>query len=601
MNKKIPRINPFQITSPEDMSAEDAVSLFVEVYTDFPKIIDPGHVFLIGPRGSGKSMMFRYLMPDCQRLANNCSLNELPFLGIYVPLKNINFALAELNRIERRHASEILNSHLLTTHFALLAMKMLKELTIENTNSNDAKKTKAFFCDVFSPLLRNVSSDEKLLHEPDELKVSCYFDSMQSTCSKLYSEVLNYIKRLSFQSEILPYEGALCDYLDFFYPLLRELKQLSFLPRGPVYLLVDDAHNLSATQASVLNTWVSTRTSSHVSLKISTQPGYETYHTSSGATIDTPHDFSEVNISTIYTGARKDKYRDRVSDIVNKRLNLAKISATAESFFPGDNKQEQQIKKIADAYKAKHNKGEGRGLRPSDDAVRYARPDYIKQLSGKHKASHSYSYSGFEQLVHLSSGIIRHFIEPAHTMFSETLSKHPKQRLDKIPAGIQSAVARAEAERFLFDDLEKLENDKSTSAPPKEKIRKISNLIHGLGGMFRQCLISDRSERRVFSIAFSDTPSQEVLEILDLGVQLGYFHKSTIGRKDSKSGGRTRLYILSRRLAPVWNLDPTGFSGYLFVTSNLIQEAMSEPMSLLRRLERKGVDTEVQPGQMSLF
>ena len=53
--------NPFQITTPEDLDAQKTVSLFVDVFTDFPKIIDPGHVFLIGPRGVGKSMMFRYL------------------------------------------------------------------------------------------------------------------------------------------------------------------------------------------------------------------------------------------------------------------------------------------------------------------------------------------------------------------------------------------------------------------------------------------------------------------------------------------------------------------------------------------------------------
>lgn len=79
---------PFTVQSPEDMSADDMVHLFVNVFTDFPKVPHPGHAFLHGPRGSGKSMMFRYLEPDCQMLARKCSLQELPFYGIYIPVKN---------------------------------------------------------------------------------------------------------------------------------------------------------------------------------------------------------------------------------------------------------------------------------------------------------------------------------------------------------------------------------------------------------------------------------------------------------------------------------------------------------------------------------
>jgi len=596
--------NPFQITSPEDMLAKDVMSLFVEVYTDFPKIIDPGHVFLIGPRGSGKSMMYRYLMPDCQCLKHGCTLKELPFLSIYVPLKNTNLALAELDRLENRHANDVLNSHLLTTHFALLAFKMLNELTVK-TEKQYLPVTEAFFSESFVPLVRRSSWKSDFQNVKKFNSVSEVFATMEDICRTLYRDVINYITRLSFIQNIVPYEGALCDYLDFLYPILCDLRNLPYMPQGAVYLLIDDAHNLSHTQASVLNSWVATRTSSKVSLKVSTQPGYETYFTTSGSTIDTPHDFSEVNISTIYTGSRKNKYRDRVEAVIKKRLKLVDIDVSASGFFPEDEEQEKEIRRLAEKYKTDHQSGKGRGYRPSDDAVRYARPDYIRSLAGPHKQSHSYSYAGFEQLVHLSSGVIRYFIEPAHKMFSETLAKYPPKKpedaITHIPPGIQSDVVRDEAVRFLFDDLEKLEEDKSKMAPPKELLRKLDNLIQGLGGMFRQCLISDRSERRVFSIAFSDTPSEDVLEVLDLGVRLGYFHRSTIGRKDSQSGGRTRLYILSRRLSPIWTLDPTGFAGYLFITNDLVKEAMREPTTLLRRLAAKGIDSEVKPGQMSLF
>ena len=89
MEKLIESQNPFTVTSPEDMTADDAFHLFVDVFSDFPKILNVGHTILHGPRGSGKSMMFRYLMPDCQKLSNKqATIHNLPFYGIYTRIKN---------------------------------------------------------------------------------------------------------------------------------------------------------------------------------------------------------------------------------------------------------------------------------------------------------------------------------------------------------------------------------------------------------------------------------------------------------------------------------------------------------------------------------
>jgi hypothetical protein len=94
-------------------------------------------------------------------------------------------------------------------------------------------------------------------------------------------------------------------------------------------------------------------------------------------------------------------------------------------------------------------------------------------------------------------------------------------------------------------------------------------------------------------------PDKEIQDILMLGEACGYLHVSTIGNKEGT--GRTRLYILSRRLAPHFNLDPTSFAGYLFVTSDVVHEAMKSPDILLRRVKSKGIDTVFEPGQLKLF
>ena len=62
----MPQINPFQIKTPEKLSPDEVASLFVDVFTDYQKIKAQGHTFILGPRGIGKSMNFRYIEPDCQ-------------------------------------------------------------------------------------------------------------------------------------------------------------------------------------------------------------------------------------------------------------------------------------------------------------------------------------------------------------------------------------------------------------------------------------------------------------------------------------------------------------------------------------------------------
>jgi hypothetical protein len=595
--------NPFQITSPEDLTAVEAERLFVDVFTDFQKIIDPGHVFLIGPRGAGKSMMFRYLMPDCQCIAKSCVLEKLPFLGVYIPLKNTNFALAELKRLEHRHASDILNEHIMVTHFCVKIFETLAKSELYPICDESLSAVKEYYNNVFiSVLLKATHSIDDKYQLGNINTIAEIFSRLSDVSELLYNDAFSYAKKLAFRTDIVPYDGPLCDYISFLLPLLNALSKLPGFPRGSIYLLIDDAHWLTETQARVLNSWVATRTSRSVSLKISTQYNYKTYYTASGATIDTPHDFTEIDVATIYTGNNKSKYRSRIADIVTKRLEMFGIeNVSADDFFPLDVEQEEAILKLGEEYNSRFDQGEGKGHYRTDDALRYARPDYIKSLSGQKKSSSQYSYAGFNQLVHLSSGIVRHFIHPAHLMYAATKSLVGEKLVEFIPPSIQTDIIRDEANNFLFSDLEKMEKEGHDEAPPKEDINKLSNLIHALGGLFRQILLSDRSERRVFSIAFSDQPSQEVKRILELGIRLGYFHLSTIGRKDSKSGGRTRLYVLNRRLAPIWNLDPTGFAGYLFLKSELIEEAFGQPISLLRRLSKSGIPDDAEIVQLELF
>lgn len=576
--------NPFQIKTPEMLDSQETVDLFVDVFTDYQKIRTEGHTIILGPRGIGKSMILRYMQPDCQCLTKNGNVDQVEYLGFYIPFKKASFTtVTELRRLEKNGA-QILNEHIMSVYVLQMVYNALSNINLYGENHEqwdiEARSYYQRICDEYLP-----AGDY-----PDckDISISEIFLKLKGLMSRNYREAIAYTKKLSFTKEVLPYNGLLFDYLEYTLPMICLLRTISCFAGKQIYLLMDDAHCLTMLQTHILNFWVFSRTSGEIGIKISTQYNYKSYYTITGSTIDAPHDYSEIDMMKVYTSDTKVSYKRRITEIVNKRLRYVGISKTPEEFFPVNPEQEDAIKVIAEEYNSRYDRGEGRGNKRTDDSVRYARPDYIKSLLGKSKNGYTYSYSGFDQLVHLSSGITRAFLENAYKMYAEEMIAKPDVQIDQISASTQNKIAREDANAFLFNELPKYVEDDAKSNDgkqvyPEEDIHKLFNVINGLGGLFREILVSERSERRVFSIAISDIPSKEVRDILSLGVQLGYFHKSTIGKKDGMAGGRTNLYILNRRLSPIWTLDPTSFAGYLFVQNRLLEDAMKNPNALLRR------------------
>ena len=147
-------------------------------------------------------------------------------------------------------------------------------------------------------------------------------------------------------------------------------------------------------------------------MKISAQLDYKTHLTANDKRIEAPHDYSEINISTVYSSKTSD-YNDRIKEIVRKRLEkYLNLKIEPEMFFPQDEEQEAAINAIAKKL-AEDNYDPERPYASGDAARRYARPDFIKDLQKNHKSGATYSYAGFDQLVAISSGIILYFLAPA--------------------------------------------------------------------------------------------------------------------------------------------------------------------------------------------
>ena len=87
-----------------------------------------------------------------------------------------------------------------------------------------------------------------------------------------------------------------------------------------------------------------------------------------------------------------------------------------------------------------------------DDAARYARPDYIRELNKRRgRINPVLVFRALDQLIHISSGVIRHFLDSAAKCT-------PRNKLEihewlQVSTIIQNKVVRHQADQLFFAEV----------------------------------------------------------------------------------------------------------------------------------------------------
>jgi len=452
--------NPFGVYNPEQQDSDYIAQYFVDVHTDLPHLLDPNNTFILGARGTGKSMLLRSLEPEIMiKIGKAKSLEDLNHLAFHVPIKKVDFAPPELER-HTGYAGISISEHLLAMHIMYRLMRMLETLS-HNFDNEKIMQFSAYYCDLYKlcgghcTVGENYSSSETNNNKD-------LFNILLEECHKEIVRIMQFIKRFSQPNDTV-YSGALTGFIDFIVPVLEKCRECFNLPHVPFFMMIDDADNLPRDMQRVLNSWVSTRSTHVVCLKITTQLGYATFRTLDNRIIESPHDFSEVNIGTIYT-SKQDRYYSTICEIVSRRLEIAGLDATPESFFPRDEPQASRLEQIreeirserAQARSPQHTqrlvgnsskKARTGADRVRDEVNRYAVPRLIRELAGRSKSGHTFSYAGFRSLVDLSSGVVRWFLDPASHMYDRVAASGTK--VESIPVGVQDTVIKEWSSNFL--------------------------------------------------------------------------------------------------------------------------------------------------------
>lgn len=588
--------NPFQYQTPESIKTDDVLSIFVDVFKDFYHVLNSGNTFIHGPRGSGKSMMFRIMRPDCQKKKLEKQLHELPFYAIHIPVKETSLRISDIDKLEKNYGANYLNEHFMILYFSICLFDALanEDFTNYEKSKNEAVN---FYNKVFISKLKLAGWKENLETRNDFNSANEVFTEIREICSALQSFFTrNFVVKISLNPEMITYEGALCLYSDFLLPIIRTIRKFEFMPKAPMFFMVDDADELNLTQTQILNSWVSFRSTNDISYKVSTQLNYRTYFATTGSKIDSPHDYFEIDLTEAYTSDKKEKYNSNVKAIIEKRLEvIGNIKTTAEEYFPKDEKQfaeidvlkkkliEKKLEELALTSQSKDPKYLEKAA--YDYAYRYVTSEYMKILEKTGEGhGHNYSYAGFNSLVHLSSNIIRNFLDLASKMYISAFNSINND-VKYIPLKIQNNEIEAYSDWFLDSNFETIKDDQKLNEEELNQYNKLHNLIDSMGQAFSRFFKSDLSERRMFSFYFEDEPSKELHAVLKKGVSSGYFHRSA---KSNKTGtGRAKLYVQNRMLAPLYRLDPVSFSGYLFLRADKIEMAMNRPKDFIKYIEER--------------
>jgi hypothetical protein len=533
------QINPFQFEAATSLPHEQLIEYFIED-NNFSRFVRSNrNIFLVGERGSGKTMNLLYHSIEIQKIlaVKNSEAIDLSYIGVYIPCSTPLYQKNEYQLFEDKYLPTIISENLFVLDMAYYIIKsidIVKEYIV-------------------------IDSIDEIINE-----ITYVLGINIKDKSNLYESLMQYFKK-----ETITYQRSLMANFDVksttswsFYsliiPLLGILRKIKTLKNTHFMLMIDDIQFLNDYQKKLLNGLISYRDNSIFSCKIAT-PKINRFNmtTSTGGTILEGHDYLEIDMMQPFQNRNAAFYKF-AKEIIERRLekiNNKKISA--EDFFPQNPQFEKDLEesnnKVKQDILSKHPDWSLKKI--NDYVYKFGRAQYFRDRLIK---ANNPPYSGFEILIHLSTGVIRNLLNPCYWMYDRVLSDNKANNtIEFIPSKIQTEVINDCSKKLwelLNDGLEcKVQNC------TKDQSDAIKNLYKELYKLFRHRLFNHKSEPRavVFTISGMDQELENILlPLLDIAQKANLLYTRMSRAKDD--GFLEPYYTPNRMLWPSVGLDPQG-------------------------------------------
>lgn len=532
--------NPFEFDAAANLPLDLVKKIYIEDHNNSRFILSNRNVFLLGERGSGKSMMLIY---NSFKLSNSRLEEEqadflYKFVGVHVPCKRPLFSKIDYELFDHNMAAMVSEHYLVMTILHSLASELeVSDKVVSGLNLGEFLIDFEYIVGERLPDKSNVLTALKLFAQR---QVNIVEKIRIHT-----NEELKFINLYSFQSLIVP--------------VIELLKNTEILSDSHFMIMIDDAHDLNHFQIKKINSWISYRDHSNFSLKVATADVYKhSMQTDFGGCIVEGHDFMSINMEKSFQNPLSPFHR-LAKDIIDRRLELLSPDLTAETFFPINKTFEKDLLNSKASVKQEFvsKKPDASEKQISDYIYKNHRVAYFRNRSAK---ANRPPYSGFEILVQTSTGVIRNLLVPCFSMFDRALSES-KKIPDFISPRIQQETLLEQSDRMwaklrnhsLSDELMEC-NDEMAGA--------VHNFFEALGDLFTERLKSHKSEPRVitFSISgLSDELKNEIEPLFSIARKSLLLYERSGPAKDS--GRRETFYVPNRMLWIARGLDPVGQHG----------------------------------------
>lgn len=534
-------MNPFEYEAATKFSTEQVLDFYIEDFNYSRFIRSRRNIFLSGERGTGKTMALLYnslpvRLEDAKRKGKepDCS-----FVGVYVPCKTHLTHKREYELLDSFQAA-VLSEHYLTATLCYHVVQTLISAPgcLEGMNDKEVRESIEYVWSVKLPhslpilqavgmaCQKQVTLAQKAANRPE--KDACYENAW------------------SFASSMLP--------------LLSILGSLPRLRETHWSLMLDDAHDLNSPQQAAVNSWIAYRDHSLFSFKVATaKVDRPSYRTATGGAILEGHDFTLVDMEQPYQN-RYSLFGKLAREIVAKRLLKVNISCPPEEFFPVHPQFTRDIDACAEivAEEAESKYPGGTGKQKADYAYKYTRARYFQRRATKANLP---AYSGFETLVHVSTGVIRNLLEPCFWMYDRAVSESRASGgvllVKQISPTIQSTILQELSRKkwnWLRDGL-----DNTIEGCSRQQARNVYRLFDNVARLFRERLLASHSEPRAISFTISDINDpgyEDLLALLVIARKAQILYTYVSSAKDY--GKREVYYVPNRILWPERGLDPVG-------------------------------------------
>lgn len=538
--------NPFEYDAAGNLNVEDLLDVFVEDHNYSRFICAPRNVFLIGERGSGKSMTLRYNEFRSKSANDRRNKKEInySFIGILIECKTPLYARKD-DSFEGADElkAQLISEHLLVTEIGQALASSLKDsqskLTKEENTSILTSLELFFDCK-----LTDYSSD--------------FFEAIRLYFKKLNINAqrdLNTFQWARDKKEYVTFSSAIL-------PILEELRNTAVFKNSHFMIMIDDAQNLNSYQQRILNSWVSYRNQTIFSFKVGcAKSEYTDFSTMSSSPILEGHDYIVLDMEQPFQNASSD-FGQFARQVVLKRLIKVGFSIEnnqlIEEFFPESESVKSAIKshieKVVEQYKYDNTDASEKNAR--DWGYKYGRVEYFRSRPAKASLP---VYSGFDTIAHLSTGVVRSLLKPCYYMYDAATSKSSGKKIQSISSDIQSEVLKEQSNKLW---IQVKELHRTVTNCSEEDAKCIYNLLNALGDYFHERLMKHKSEPRVvtFVISSRDATDMSILEpLLKICRSAGLIY---IRRGISRDKGkREEFYTPNRMLWPTKGLDPIGQHG----------------------------------------